>query len=144
VLGGAVGKVGSKVWGGKSNKPKELYHSTNFEAIPIIKESGFRTDLPDVKSAGQNNRFGRGVYLSDTVKGAKIERPGGTVVKIETNLGKNLDITDRGAIVDNKLAKDIARGAKKHGYDSITTKSVRPGGANNTVIFDPKNVKMKD
>ena len=102
------------------------------------------SDLPDVKSAGQNNRFGRGVYLSDTVKGAKIERPGGTVVKIETNLGKNLDITDRGAIVDNKLAKDIARGAKKHGYDSITTKSVRPGGANNTVIFDPKNVKMKD
>jgi hypothetical protein len=39
------------------------------------------------------------------------------------------------------LAKSIARGAQKHGYDSITTISAQKGGGANTIVFDPNRVR---
>ena len=39
------------------------------------------------------------------------------------------------------MAKAIARGARKHGFDSIITNSVPPGGGVNTMISDPRNAR---
>ena len=79
--------------------------------------------------------------MSDSPSGALAERPGGVVLKVEANLGRNLNILDRGPINDAAMAKSIARGASKHGFDSITTKSGKPKGGVNIVILDPKNAR---
>ena len=54
----------------------------------------------------------------------------------------NLDITSRGPIHDKAMAKAIARGARKHGFDSLTTQSVQPGGGTNTVVFEPSRARI--
>ena len=38
----------------------------------------------------------------------------------------------------------IARGARKHGYDSITFMSAKNSTGVNTVIFNPANVKVEE
>ena len=62
------------------------------------------------------------------------------VLKTKVDVGKNLDVTNRG-IIDENMAKSVRRGARKHGYDSIDFKSAQPGGTTNTVVFDPKRIK---
>jgi intein/homing endonuclease len=122
------------------------YHSCADEVADIIAESGFRTDLPNPQAAFNNNRFGRGVYLADSPTTALAERPGGTILKVEAKLGKNLDVTSRGIIGgdDYSMAHAIARGARKHGYDSITFMSSKNKTGINTVIFNPNNVTVKE
>ncbi|WGO98949.1 hypothetical protein QFX18_02595 [Saccharophagus degradans] len=95
-------------------------------------EGGFRIDIPNLQAAFHNNRFGSGVYISETPAAALVERPNSVVLNVDANLGKNLDITTRGPIYDADLAKSIARGARKHGYDSVTTISVQKSGGVNT------------
>ncbi len=63
------------------------------------------------------------------------------MIGVRVDLGKNLNIVDRGPIKDPVLAKAIGRGARKHGYDSITTPSVQEGGSINTVVLDPKRAQ---
>lgn len=70
-----------------------------------------------------------------------MERGGGVVLQIDATVGRSLNILNRGPIYDAAIAKAIARGARKHGFDSIITRSVQPGGGVNTVIFDPRNVR---
>jgi len=95
--------------------------------------------LPNVVSAWHNNRFGRGVYLADSPLTALAERPGGRLLSVEVNLGKNLDVTHLG-IVDSVVGQGIARGAREHGFDSVTYLSARLSGGVNTVIFDSSRV----
>ncbi len=73
---------------------------------------------------------------------ALAERPGGVVFEINASLGKNLDVTSRG-IIDYDMAHSIARGSRKHGFDSITFNSAQLKGGVNTVIFDPINAMPK-
>jgi hypothetical protein len=73
-----------------------------------------------------------------------MERPGGMLLSVDINFGKNLDILNRGPITDPTMAMVIARGARKHGFDSITTQSVREGGGINSVIFNPSNVRPRE
>ncbi|MEF2969293.1 RHS repeat-associated core domain-containing protein [Paenibacillus sp. M1] len=121
------------------------YHSANPTVVDIMKENGFRTDLPNPQAAWKNNRFGRGVYLADSPETALAERPGGTILKIIADTGKNLDVTNRG-IIDYDMGQAIARAARKHGYDSITflSNAAKEQGFKgvNTVIFDPKKVSI--
>ena len=126
-------------------KGDTYYHSCADEVADIIADTGFRTDLPNEVAAFQNNRYGRGVYLADSPTTALAERPGGTVLEVSANRGKNLDITSRGVIGgdDYTMTHAIARGARKHGYDSITFMSAKNPGGVNTVIFDPANVKVE-
>jgi hypothetical protein len=121
---------------------KNLYHSTDPAAIAPISKTGFDINRPNAKAAFHNNRFGRGVYLSHSPSAALAERPGGAVVLVNANLGNNLDITSRGPIRDKALAKSIARGARKHGFNSLTTESVQPGGGINTVVFNPADAVL--
>lgn len=73
------------------------------------------------------------------------ERPGGTILKVSGNTGRNLDITSRGVIGDDyTMTHAIARGARKHGYDSITFMSAKNSTGVNTVIFNPANVKVEE
>lgn len=120
---------------------QNFYHAASESAVEPIKKFGFRTDIPNPQAAFHNNRFGRGVYLANTRKAALAERPNSAVLRVEADIGKNLNIIERGPIYDADLAKGIARGARKHGFDSITTKSVRDGGDINTVIFDPSRTR---
>ena len=91
--------------------------------------------------AFRNNRFGRGVYLSDTPRAALAGRPGGVVLTVDAHLGNNLNIVSRG-VIDPKMGKAVGRGARKHGFDSITTISAQPNGGINTIIFDPANLQI--
>lgn len=61
-------------------------------------------------------------------------------------VGRNLDITSRGVIGgdDYTMTHAIARGARKHGYDSITFMSAKNSTGVNTVIFNPANVKVEE
>ncbi len=122
------------------------YHSCADEVADIIADTGFRTDLPNEVVAFHNNRYGRGVYLADSSATALAERPGGTILKVSGNRGKNLDITSRGVIGgdDYTMTHAIARGARKHGYDSITFMSAKNSRGVNTVIFNPANVKVEE
>jgi hypothetical protein len=126
---------------GSKRTTTTLYHSANPAVVDIMKKSGFRTDLPNVKDAWKNNRFGRGVYLADSPATALAERPGGTVLKIKADLGGNLDVTNRG-IVDYDMGHAIARGARKHGFDSVSFNSAQRAGGVNTVVFDPSKVSI--
>ena len=127
------------------SKTGTYYHSCADEVADIIADTGFRTDLPNEVAAFQNNRYGRGVYLADSPATALAERPGGTILKVSGNKGKNLDITSRGVIGgdDYTMTHAIARGARKHGYDSITFMSAKNPGGVNTVIFNSANVKVE-
>lgn len=60
-----------------------------------------------------------------------------TAFDVEDNTSR--DTVGRGPIAPD-VAKGIARGTKKHGYDSIRFKSDKGPGIN-TVIFDPNNVR---
>lgn len=112
-----------------------------------MKESGFRTDLPNPQAAWKNNRFGRGVYLADSPATALAERPGRTILKINADTGKNLNLTNRG-IIDYDMVQAIARGARKHGYNSITffSNAAKEQGFKgvNTMIFDPTRVSIQE
>jgi len=123
------------------------YHSANPSVVDIMKESGFRTDLPNPQAAWKNNRFGRGVYLADSPATALAERPGGTILKINADTGKNLNLTNRG-IIDYDMGQAIARGARKHGYNSITflSNAAKEQGFKgaNTMIFDPTRVSIQE
>lgn len=72
------------------------------------------------------------------------ERPGGTILKVTANSGKNLNLTSRGVIGGNdySMTHAIARGARKHGYDSITFMSAKNQNGINTVIFNPVNINI--
>lgn len=129
-----------KVAGEGSSQATKLYHSAGDNVADIIVENGFRTDLPNPQAAFNNNRFGRGVYLSDSPATALAERPGGIILEVDANLGKFLDVTNRG-ILDYDMGHAIARGARKHGYDSIIFNSAQRSGGINTVILDPNNIK---
>jgi len=118
-----------------------FFHSTSDAVVDLIMNGGFRTDIPNPQAAFHNNRFGRGVYLSDTPAAALSERPGGVVLSVDAKLGRNLNIVNRGPIFDSQIAKALSRGARKHGFDSITTVSVQPNGGINTIILDPANVR---
>lgn len=119
------------------------FHATDSKNVPLIKQGGFRTDLPNPQAAWRNNRFGRGVYMADSPEGALAERPGSNaMLTVEADVGKTLDLTARGPIRDSDAAKAIARGARKHGFDSLTVQSVQPGGGTNTVVFEPQRVKI--
>jgi hypothetical protein len=96
--------------------------------------------LPNPQAAFNNNRFGSGVYLADSPITALAERPGGTILKVQADLGKNLNVTNRG-IVDYDMGHSIARGARRHGFDSITFNSAQNIGGINTVIFDTLRIK---
>jgi hypothetical protein len=120
---------------------RSVYHATSESAVTSIIDGGFRIDIPNPVAAFHNNRFGSGVYLSETPGAALVERPNSVVLNVEANFGRNLDITARGPIYDADLAKSIARGAQKHGYDSITTISAQKGGGANTIVFDPNRVR---
>lgn len=127
------------------SKTDFYYHSCADEVADIIADTGFRTDLPNERAAFQNNRYGRGVYLADSPATALAERPGGTILKVSGNTGRNLDITSRGVIGDDyTMTHAIARGARKHGYDSITFMSAKNSTGVNTVIFNPANVKVEE
>ena len=123
------------------------YHSANPSVVDIMKESGFRTDLPNPQAAWKNNRFGRGVYLADSPETALAERPGGTILKINADISKNLDVTSRG-IIDYDMGQAIARGARKHGYDSIAflSNAAKEQGFKgvNTMIFEPTRVSIQE
>jgi hypothetical protein len=92
-----------------------------------------------VVSAWHNNRFGRGVYVADTPLAALAERTGGQLLAVEVELGRNLDVTHLG-IVDPVVGQGIARGAREHGFNSISYFSVRLPGGINTVVLDVNNV----
>lgn len=81
--------------------------------------------------------------MADSITTALAERPGGTILKVTANKGKNLDLTDRGVIGgdDYTMTHAIARGARKHGYDSITFVSAKNPDGVNTVIFNPNNIE---
>ena len=61
-------------------------------------------------------------------------------------VGRNLDITSRGVIGgdDYTMTHAIARGARKHGYDSITFMSAKNSTGVNTDISNPANVKVEE
>jgi hypothetical protein len=122
-----------------TNGMGRLHHSAPSQAVAPILKDGFRIDIPNATDAFHNSRFGSGVYLGDSVQDVLAERAGGVVLDVEARLGKTLDTVGRGVIAPD-VAKGIARGAKKHGYDSIRFKSDKGPGIN-TVIFDPKNVR---
>ena len=123
-----------------------FYHSCADEVADIIADTGFRTDIPNEVDAFKNNRYGRGVYLSDTSDTALAERPGGAILKVNANVGKNLNLTNRGVIGGKNytMTHKIARGARKHGYDSITFRSAEKADGVNTVIFNPKNIEVEE
>lgn len=133
--------------GSTKGADEAYYHSANPSVVDIMKESGFRTDLPNPQAAWKNNRFGRGVYLSDSSETALAERPGGTILKINADIGKNLDFTNRG-IINYDIGQAIARGASKHGYDSIAflSNDAKQQGFKgvNTMIFDPTRVSIQE
>jgi len=124
-----------------ANRGGRSFHSTSNAAVNPILKGGFRTDIPNPQAAFHNNRFGRGVYLSDSPAAALAERPGGVVLNVEAGLGRNLNILNQGPITDAVMGKAIGRGARKHGFDSITTQSVQPNGGVNTIIFNPSNAR---
>lgn len=97
-------------------------------------------------AAFHNNRYGRGVYLADSPATALAERPGGTILKVSGDIGKNLNITNRSIIGGNDytMTHAIARGARKHGFDSITFMSAKNLSGLNTVIFNPANVRVEE
>lgn len=131
----------------KGGKGSEIYyHSCGDNVADIIADTGFRTDIPNNTDAFHNNRYERGVYLADSPATALAERPGGTILKVTGQSGNNLNITDRGVIggEDYTMTHAIARGARKHGYDSITFSSAKNPGGVNTVIFDPSKVKVEE
>jgi RHS repeat-associated protein len=140
-LGGGVDDVAGMTDDVAAGGGNSYYHSASPEAVDPIIEGGFKTDLPSAQEAWANNRYGRGSYLSDTPETALAERPGGTIIEAQADIGKNLDITDRG-ILDYDTGHNIARGARKHGYDSITYQSARLEGGINTVVFDPSRVVL--
>jgi len=116
-----------------------LYHSANPDNVSDIITHGFKTNKPDVYSAWHNNRFGRGVYLADTPVTALAERPGGQLLSVHVDLGKNLNVTHLG-VVDYDVGQGIARGAREHGFDSITYLSAKVPGGINTVILNPGSI----
>ena len=122
------------------------YHSCGDDVADIIAENGFRTDIPNPQVAFNNNRYWRGVYLADSPTTALAERPGGTILKVNAETGKNLDLRNRGIIGgdDYTMTHAIARGARKHGYDSITFVSSKNPSGINTVIFNPNNVSVEE
>ncbi|MHC1723772.1 MAG: hypothetical protein AB9836_11295 [Aminipila sp.] len=131
----------------RSNVANTFYHSADPNVINLIKENGFRIDLPTPQQAFHNNRFGSGVYLGNSPATVLAERPGGSILKIEANIGKNLNVVDKG-IIEYDMGQAIARGARKHGYDSIsfTSKAAQEQGFTgiNTMVFDPKRVIVKE
>lgn len=127
---------------GAGNAASGFYHSANPNVVEIIQQNGFRTDLPNPQAAFHNNRFGSGVYLADSPATALAERPGGAILEINADIGKNLDVTNRG-ILDYDMGQAVARGAQKHGFDSITFNSAQIAGGKNIVIFDPTRVTAK-
>ena len=70
---------------------------------------------------------------------------GGTVLRVGADTGNNLNIVSRGVIggEDYSMTHAIARGARKHGFDSITFASSKYVSGINTVIFDPKKVIVR-
>ena len=71
---------------------------------------------------------------------------GGTILKVNAETGKNIDLRNRGIIGgdDYTMTHAIARGARKHGYDSITFVSSKNPSGINTVIFNPNNVSVEE
>lgn len=124
------------------SNPNTYYHSCADEVADIIADTGFKTDLPNKVEAF----YGRGVYLADSPATALAERPGGTILKVSGDIGKNLNITNRSIIGGNDytMTHAIARGARKHGFDSITFVSAKNLSGLNTVIFNPANVKVEE
>lgn len=120
--------------------PQFRFHSTSADVIDLIFSGGFRTDLPDPDTASKNNRFGRAVYISHTPATSLSERPGGMVLLVSVNLGKNLNIGAMGPIYNMDEAQRIANEARRNGYNSITTHSVVNGAGFNDVVFDPVHV----
>jgi len=135
-----VARAGATV-AANSGTTQTFFHATSDSAVDRIMTGGFRTDLPNPVAAFHNNRFGPGVYVSNSPAAALAERSNSVVLKLEADIGKNLDITGRGPIYDGDMAKAIARGARKQGYNSVTTLSVQKNGGANTVIFDPARVR---
>jgi hypothetical protein len=120
-----------------------LYHATSRDAFKAISTHGFRTDIPSPQVAFHRNRFGRGVYLSTSAAGAHAERPGGVTLRVRADVRRPLDLRARGPITDLAMAKAIARGARKHGYDAIVFRSIRPGGGGtNIVVFDSSRIRV--
>ena len=148
--GDVVDFVGSKLEAAGNNAGVgELYHSANPKFVDVMMKDGFNTNIPSAHLAFKNNRFGRGVYLGDSPATVLAERSGGTVLRVQADLGKNLNIVNRGVIggSDYTMTQAIARGARKHGYDSISflSKAAQEQGFTgiNTMIFDPKRAVIK-
>lgn len=70
---------------------------------------------------------------------ALAECPGGQLLSVQVDLGKNLDVTHLG-IFDYDVGQGIARGAREHGFDSITYLSAKVPGGINTVILNPGSI----
>jgi len=77
--------------------------------------------------------------LSDSPITAIAERPGRTLLRVRADLGNNMNVTNMG-IVDYRMGQAIARGARRHGFNSITFNSAQNAVGTNTVIFDPSRV----
>lgn len=111
----------------------------NPNVVDSIVENGFRTDLPSPQQAFHNNKFGSGVYLADSPVTALAERPRGTVLYVQADLGKTLNVTNRGN-VDYDMGQAIARGARKQGYNLVLFNSAQSVGGINTLVFNPSKV----
>ena len=135
ILPGVSGKIGKTL----DNAISVMYHSANPDYVSDIIAQGFKTNKPNIYSAWHNNRFGRGVYLADTPVTALAERPGGQLLSVQVDIGKNLDITHLG-VVDYDIGQGIARGAREHGFDSITYLSAKLSDGINTVILNPSSI----
>lgn len=62
------------------------------------------------------------------------------VLGVQADLGRNLNVTNRG-IIDPGMGQSIARGAQRHGFDSITFASSKRAGGVNHVVFNPRRAK---
>jgi hypothetical protein len=98
-IGYGIGRYAANMFMGTgTTRAGELYHSANPKFTDVMMKDGFNINIPDAQLAFINNRFGRGVYLGDSPATVLAERAGGTVLRIEADLGKNLNVVNRGVI----------------------------------------------
>jgi hypothetical protein len=100
-----------KEFDGGVGSNEALYHSANPIAVNAIIKNRFRIDLPNPQAAFKNNRFGSGVYLTDSSATALLERPGRAILKIQADSGRNLNVVNRG-IMSYDMGQAVARGSK--------------------------------
>jgi RHS repeat-associated protein len=131
VVGKAVPGMATRMY---PNLRAGSYHATNPNAVSNIRQFGFDVHRPTAAAAFHNNPFGPGIYLMESPTTAAATGRGSSILQFRVT-GKNLNVCKLGRItLDDSHA--IARGASRHGFDSITYMS--PEGPA-TVVFNPSN-----